>query len=292
MIITTQDSFNRNQKKAFESSVYLDFDENHSELPTISVGIVYIAIGRYACFFDEFYTSAEKYLFPNIKKHYFVFTDSIDKIESKENITCVYQEDKGWPDNTLLRFHIFLDTIDMWKTNDYMLFFNGNTKFLRFIEFDEIFPTKTENTITALKWHVYDNRCPDDYPYERRPESQAYIPLGQGLNYFQGGLFGAKTPYFIDLLKSCRKAIEIDSSKGLIARNHDESHLNRYLLDKKVSILTDEYGRPEEWDNPLRPKIIFQNKNKVLGTKYVNRLKNRRTNIVKRVIHKLSSLIK
>lgn len=40
------------------------------------IAIVYLAIGKYDVFWDEFYRSCERYLFPDATKHYFVFTDS------------------------------------------------------------------------------------------------------------------------------------------------------------------------------------------------------------------------
>lgn len=38
------------------------------------VAILYIALGRYTVFWDEFYESAEKHLL-NADKHYFIWTD-------------------------------------------------------------------------------------------------------------------------------------------------------------------------------------------------------------------------
>lgn len=40
------------------------------------IAILYIGVGRYIEFFEEFYNSCEKNFFPNINKKYFVFTDS------------------------------------------------------------------------------------------------------------------------------------------------------------------------------------------------------------------------
>ena len=39
------------------------------------IGILYIGIGRYACFWPEFYNSCETNLVPEAEKHYYVFTD-------------------------------------------------------------------------------------------------------------------------------------------------------------------------------------------------------------------------
>ena len=50
--------------------------------------------------------------------------------------------------------------------------------------------------------------------------------------------------------------------------------LNRYLLDKEpIKVLYTMYGKPEEWIFPLRSKIIFRDKNRVLGNSFMNNLK-------------------
>ena len=39
------------------------------------VAILYVATGRYICFFDDFYASMEKNFLPGVPKTYFVWTD-------------------------------------------------------------------------------------------------------------------------------------------------------------------------------------------------------------------------
>ena len=66
------------------------------------VGILYIGIGRYACFWEEFYRSSEQYLLGDTEKHYYIFTDG--DIQSSERIHVFHQDDMGWPCNSLFRF--------------------------------------------------------------------------------------------------------------------------------------------------------------------------------------------
>ena len=56
--------------------------------------------------------------------------------------------------------------------------------------------------------------------------------------------------------------INEDLKKGIIAVWHDESHLNSYLVDKKVKLLNPSYGYPEDWDLPFNPKIMILDKRK------------------------------
>lgn len=254
----------------------------------MSVGILYIAIGRYASFFEDFYKSCELHLFPGTNKNYYVYSDVIDGT-NYASVKVIKATDHGWPGNTLMRFDMFADSQAEWQDNDYMLFLNGNTLVLNDIRFDEIFPYDDIDTVTTLSWHVYDAMHPKTFPYERNPESVAFIPLSAGERYYQGGLFGARTKAFIRLVNQCRYQIAQDFERGMIAVNHDESHLNRYLLDKSVYTLTTIYGRPEEWQYPENPKLIFRDKNRLLGIEYIDNLKHRSN---RTFLQRLKTLIK
>lgn len=260
-------------------------------MTTPSISILYVGIGKYYSFFPSFYHSAEKYLCPNSEKYFYVYTDvDVSKEKYPNNVTFIFQKDLGWPGNTLMHFNMFINQKNIWGTNDFSIYFNGNALFLEPIHFYEIFSPK-EHVITALTWHVYDKTEKNRLPYERRTESKAYIPLGKGDKYFQGGLFGAKTPAFIQLLEACDTAITVDNANGIIAVNHDESHLNRYLMDKEVLILTTRFGKPEEWDWPENPKILLRDKNKHLGTNFVDALKQRKKNsLFYRILRRLQKL--
>lgn len=254
----------------------------------MSVGILYIAIGKYASFFEDFYTSCELHLFPETQKRYYVYSDVIDA-SNFENVKVIKATDRGWPENTLMRFDMFADSQADWQNNDYILFLNGNSLVLKDILLNEIFPENDSATVTTLSWHVYDTMQPKRFPYERNPKSAAFIPLSAGERYYQGGLFGASTTTFIELVNQCHKQIAQDSERNIIAVNHDESHLNRYLLGKSVYTLTTKYGRPEEWQYPENPKIIFRDKNRLLGKEYVNNLKHRNNRVN---LQRLKTLLK
>ena len=91
----------------------------------MKIAIIYIGIGRYTVFWDEFYKSCEKNFIRNAQKHYFYFTDS-KEYKSDDKITIIPQENLGWPLVTCLRYK-FINTIkDSLKNYDYIFFFNGN----------------------------------------------------------------------------------------------------------------------------------------------------------------------
>lgn len=66
---------------------------------TRKIAILYVCTGEYVIFWKDFFTSCEKYFIPEMRKEYYVFTDS-DAIEfENENthIHKIFQKNLGWP---------------------------------------------------------------------------------------------------------------------------------------------------------------------------------------------------
>ena len=112
----------------------------------------------------------------------------------------------------------------------------------------------------ALSWHIYQIKSPKKFPYDRNPNSLAYISYDEGVYYFQGGLNGGRTKEYLELAEQCMIAVDIDVEKNNIAAVADESYLNRYLLNKKIKIVDTIYGKPEKFFFPIHAKIIFRDK--------------------------------
>ena len=73
------------------------------------VAILYICTGDYVYFWQGFYESMNKYFLKNSDIHYYVFTDA-EKLsvgEDDDHVHRIYQENLGWPNNTLHRFKMF-----------------------------------------------------------------------------------------------------------------------------------------------------------------------------------------
>lgn len=238
-------------------------DLSNSSKP--SVAILYIATGRYTVFWDYFYQSAEKYLLPDCEKHYFLFTDSdllIDSINSKQsNITAVKQEALNWPYITLLRYGIFLNSRLLIKSYDYTFFFNGNTEFLHTITQQDLLPLNSKENLTFyLQPHVFHLRR-NKFPYDRNPNSKAYIPYNKGKYYFAGGIVGGKTEAFLLLCEELNNNAIIDLEKDVIALWHDESHLNKFALGRKdIKILPPYFTRGEREYWKKNSKLMFSDK--------------------------------
>lgn len=243
-----------------------------SEEKKQSVAIIYLAIGKYDIFWEDFYQSCEQFLFPDAVKHYFVFTDSRKLLsESYHNASMVYRKDKGWGNNTIAKFDCVMQIKDKCSNFDYMIYINANYQAFRPINFEEIKPQKSDNYLFALSFDHILKKGRNAYPYDRNTDSRAYIPYDQGKYYYQASFFGGRTPEFIELVQTCQKDASDDISKGIMALWHDESYLNKYLLNLSPHIIKSLYCKPEEFDGDY--KGILRDKKKVLGIETINQLK-------------------
>lgn len=256
----------------------------------MKIGILYICTGKYSIFWKDFYLSMEKYFLINLEKHYFVFTDNaeIDFEKDNKNIHKIYQENLGWPDNTLMRFNIFLQKEKEFLNMDYIFFFNANLLIEKNITENEFLPTGNNNLLATIHPGFY-NKNREKFTYERSRKSQAYINKKSGKYYFAGGLNGGKTLSFIEAMKQMNDDILNDKQKNIIAIWHDESHWNKYLIGRSdVKIISPSYLYPEGWNIPFESKILIRDKNKYGGH---SSLRNGKVNKLKLFYSKIKNFL-
>lgn len=252
------------------------------------IAILYICTGRYKIFFPGFYHSAEKYLLidDNFQKEYFVWTDDLS-LSVEKNVHLMFKKSEGFPADSLFRFEMFLQAEEELKKFDYIYFFNANAKILRPIG-TEILPD--ESGLAIGIWPgKREQQHPVFFPYERNPRSLAYVaPFEGNYTYFMGGLNGGTSEAYLSMIHTLHHNIRDDYKRGIIAKVHDESHINAYLRHHKCKKIGREYCIPEEWitENDC-PKNIFRNK--VLIDPYFN--KGRKSTVFARVRKGCSILV-
>ena len=213
----------------------------------MKIAILYICTGRYNVFFNGFYLSCKKYLLNEAEKHFYVWTDDERIGEGKEDVTIIHKECAGFPADSLFRFEMFLQAEEELKKYDYIYFFNANSEIRRPIG-EEILPDSS-----GLAMGIWpgkrEHQHPMFFPYERNKKSLAYVaPHGKNYTYY----------------------IRDDYNRGIIAKVHDESHINAYLRTHACKKLGREFCLPEEWMLAgEKPKNVFRNK--VLVDPYFNK---------------------
>ena len=228
-----------------------------------NVGILFICTGKYDIFWKDFYLSCEKYFLKDCKKKYYVFTDSpkLYGEDINKNIIKIYQENLGWPGNTLMRFHIFAKVEKEIAQNDYLYFFNANCEFKKEIKSDLFLPL--EENLLFVQHPGYYKVSKLFFPYDRNKKSTAYIPFGKGNIYICGGINGGKSYAFINLINKLAQSIDVDTKNGVIAKWHDESQINKYIIGRDdFKILPPSFCYPEGSNIKLEPMIVVRNKEK------------------------------
>ena len=205
-----------------------------------SVGLVVAAIDKYVVFLERLIGSADRYFMNSQKVTYFVFTDNPDqvsKIQSNRTIVVLEEKDRGWPHNSMLRFAMMQSHWDQFQGMDFIFCIDVDVIF-----HDEVDAEALEYRVATLHpLHYAEKRS--KFPYDTNPLSTAYVKLSEGSYYYSGAFFGGCRDEINHMSDVIQANIWRDFNQGSYTASwHDESHLNRYLIDHPpTKLLSSEY---------------------------------------------------
>lgn len=206
----------------------------------MKVGILLIATNQYVSFLQPLINSADKFLFSgeDLELEYIIFTNSPSlELTSTRKINVINVEHKPWPMMTLLRYHLFLEHKEILLKNDYLYYCDVDMLFINYVQSTEIIG----DLVSTIGGFEAGRGTP-----ETNPISTAYISEKETLTYYMGGFNGGKSQNFLQMSSSISNNIDKDLKKEFIATWHDESHLNRYLLDNKpTKVISPPFCVPE-----------------------------------------------
>lgn len=227
-----------------------------------SIGILYLCTGPYKLFWEDFYNSFQERFLSNTEKFYYVYCDDLggvlDKFKDNEHVKLIPINPMPWPLITLLRFHYFLMLEEELKKHDYLMFSNANIVCNQSVTEEEFLPRKAKGEGLSFVNHpgYYRKKAVYNYQFERRKRSLAYIPYNCGSTYVIGAMFVGTAKDFLEMSHILKTRIESDLKKNIIAKWHDESHLNRYIVGKTdYRLLSPAYCYPVGFDLPVENKI-------------------------------------
>ncbi|XP_034728210.1 globoside alpha-1,3-N-acetylgalactosaminyltransferase 1-like isoform X1 [Etheostoma cragini] len=209
------------------------------------VAVVVFAVGKYTRFLKGFLESGEKYFLVDFRVTYYIFTDheqDVPKIKlgKGRNISVVtIPSAKRWQEVVLGRMKWTTITIEEQIRNE--------SDYLYMMDIDSVFHSRfgaesLSQLSAVLHRGYYKNRPRDQFPYERRPKSKAYIPIDEGDYYYTAAVWGGYLEDMYKLVKYCYTQSEEDAKNGIEAVWQEESHLNKYLLyNKPTKVLSPEY---------------------------------------------------
>ncbi len=194
-----------------------------------------------------------------------------------------------WPDATLLRYKLisevsseftedvlvyldsdmqinspFLSTLKPmdWRNGIALVshpgFFrrNGMERVIDYFKFPSLIPTDFRN------FAIFQ---PHPGAWETRKISKSYVPLFKRKTYVHGAIWMGRRDELLKMVRVLTENTATDLNSGLIAKWHDESHLNWYASNNEVTLLDPTYSGYSEypWLNRYQSKIETVNKAKI-----------------------------
>ena len=254
-----------NQEKKEEISSIMNHYPLHTDFEdsipkhNISVGFLIVATGKYDVFLKPLIDSIEKFVLPNNRKNYYIFSDKDIKLDI-DNYNVFRIEHKPFPYPTLHRFHFFNEYFDKIDT-DQLVYIDADTLIT-----DNI-GTEILNPITVTQHCGFVGRYGT---FENRLNSKSYVSRLEAKNYFGGGFYSFSRDEFYKMMTYCKEIIDVDSSRGITPIWHDESAMNKYMTTTIPSVvLSPSYHYPENnqgiyssWGNyKFSCKILLLDKN-------------------------------
>ncbi|XP_040488064.1 histo-blood group ABO system transferase 2 isoform X2 [Ursus maritimus] len=234
----------------WEGTFNTDILNEQFRLRNTTIGLTVFAIRKYVVFLELFLQTAEKHFMVGHRVTYYVFTDrpaAVPRVPLGEGRRVVVLEVLGgprWQDVSMQRMVVISRFCKQrfLREVDYLVCADVDMKFRDHVGVEILSP------LFGTLHPSFYGAARKDFTYERRPRSQAHIPRDQGDFYYMGALFGGSVAEVHRLTSACHQAMAIDQANGIEAVWHDESHLNRYLLDHKpTKVLSPEYL----WDQQL-----------------------------------------
>lgn len=198
----------------------------------MNVGLLVVATGKYKVFLKNLIESADKHFLSEHEVKYFLFVDEIQNIESKREVIQTQIEHKPWPYPTLLRYKHFINNSEIFDGLDYIYYVDSDMIIEAKVG-DEIFD---DVVCVAHPWFIGNRGTPED-----SKKSLAYIPNQVNFQYMAGAFFGGTKDCMINMFSFISKQIDIDYSRGVIAKWHDESHSNKFFILYSTKVLSPEY---------------------------------------------------
>lgn len=220
-------------------------EKKQVQFPT-KVAIIFIGTHRYINFFPNYHYTIEKYFLPNTEKKIYVFTDRVNhpSLKNKKDVEVIKVEHEDWP-YLVLRTFKFINMIEKkLRKFSHVIFMDADVYPNNAITEKEFFCT--EKPLFALRHPNFINKIG---PFDDNPECAAYVRDDEDKSiYWQSCFFGGKTKELLELSKELDKRVKEDLKKNIIAKWHDESQLNKYIIENRDMFYSyaPDYAYPEK----------------------------------------------
>ncbi|XP_063552906.1 globoside alpha-1,3-N-acetylgalactosaminyltransferase 1 isoform X7 [Gorilla gorilla gorilla] len=214
---------------------------------------------RYTHFIQSFLESAEEFFMRGYRVHYYIFTDNPAAVPGvplgphRLLSSIPIQGHSHWEETSMRRMETVSQHIAKRAHQE--------VDYLFCLDVDMVFrnpwgPETLGDLVAAIHPSYY--AVPrQQFPYERRRVSTAFVADSEGDFYYGGAVFGGQVARVYEFTRGCHMTILADKANGIMAAWREESHLNRRFISNKPSkVLSPEYLWDDRKPQPPSLKLI------------------------------------
>jgi hypothetical protein len=226
----------------------------------MKIAFLTIATNKYNIFADILSKSLDKYC-KLLNFDLFVFGNSeLSYKPLNFNIHTHYITHTPHPVGTLLRYNYYLEKKNELEQYDYLYHIDCDMQLVSNVG-DEILGDR----VCTLHPGWFLRHDIESFEYDRNPTCKAFVdvkdPRVKPGCMYQNCFKGGNSHEFIKMASSIRNDCEIDLRNNIVARWHDESYMNKYMLDNPpTKLLSPGYAYPEKWNLQVEKKIVHLDK--------------------------------
>jgi histo-blood group ABO system transferase len=224
----------------------------------MKICILTIATNKYIQFVERLLDDVEKNFLNGHDIQCLLFTDH--EVETSDNVKVSFIGHKPWPEPALKKYNYINSESEYLKDFDYLYLFDADVGIV-----DTVGEEVLQDLVGVLHpYKFFENKAV--YPYEKRKESSAYVSDQDHDKYYAAAFVGGKSSNFLKMAETIAERVDQDENNGIIAKWHDESHLNKYFNENPPTALSPSYMFPGDLKDPLKypfkPIIIALEKDK------------------------------
>ena len=228
----------------------------------IGLTILIIATRKYISFAQSLIASIEANIGGTCNCQILIFTDQPDQFNTMDlrhhSLEIISIPSLGWPYATLLRYSIFRRYFSLIQ-GEFVMYLDADTEVARPIQLAEISSAIGVNNVALVLHPGYFGVNRSFYklftlrlgPWETRKISTAYVQRSARKQYVCGGVWMGRKEGVRNLVSELANHVDIDNSNGLIAKWHDESHLNFWFSKNKCSVLDPSWAFSDMYSEKL-----------------------------------------